>query len=83
MRKDAPKVVISVVNWNTPDATIACVRALLLQSYPNFEVVAVDNGSTDDSANRIRCALLPITILCNNSNGGFAAGHRTAVERSR
>jgi GT2 family glycosyltransferase len=78
----APKVVVSVVNWNTPDATIACVRALLRQSYPNFEVVVVDNGSTDNSANRIRSALLRITLLCNDCNAGFAAGHRIAVDHA-
>lgn len=75
-------MVVSVVNWNTPDATIACVRALLRQNYPNFEVVVIDNGSTDNSVSRIRSALLQVAIFRSDCNLGFAAGHRLSVDHA-
>ena len=46
----APLVAISVVGWNTCDATLRCLDALYASTYANYRVVLVDNASRDDSA---------------------------------
>src|SRR2546427_1307343 len=49
----APKVAILVLNWNGWADTIDCLDSLSQISYPNFALVVVDNGSTDNSVIRI------------------------------
>ena len=48
------KVAIIVLNWNGWRDTIECLESLQTVNYPDYEVIVVDNGSTDDSAERIK-----------------------------
>ncbi|MBF0557417.1 MAG: glycosyltransferase family 2 protein [Nitrospirae bacterium] len=48
-----PKVGIITLNWNNCDDTIECVESLLKQDYPTFQIFVVENGSGDDSAERL------------------------------
>jgi hypothetical protein len=45
-----PKVSIIIFNWNGLQDTLECLESVFKLDYPNFEVIVVDNGSTDDSA---------------------------------
>lgn len=78
----APLVVISVVNWNTADATLECLLALQAQSYRDYRIVVIDNASIDDSVARIRAAHPHMAILQSAVNLGFAGGHRLALEHA-
>ncbi len=49
-----PKVFIIILNWNGWEDTIECLESLYTISYPNYDVVIVDNDSQDDSLARIR-----------------------------
>jgi len=49
-----PKVAIIILNWNGWQDTIECLESVERLTYPNYEVVLVDNGSVDDSVARIR-----------------------------
>jgi hypothetical protein len=49
-----PKVFIIILNWNGWEDTIECLESLYNISYPNYDVVIVDNDSQDDSLARIR-----------------------------
>ena len=40
---------IVILNWNGPKDTIECLESLKDIDYPNYEIIAVDNGSTDDT----------------------------------
>lgn len=48
-----PKVAIIVLNWNGWRDTIECLESLQRLTYPNYQIIVVDNGSTDKSASRI------------------------------
>ncbi len=48
-----PRVSIILLNWNTWSDTIECLDSLDTISYLEYDVVIVDNGSTDDSTVRI------------------------------
>lgn len=74
----APVVVVSVVNWNTAEATLRCLHSLHDCTYPSFRIVVVDNASRDDSIDRIRRGFPSVTVLSNPDNVGFAAGHHRA-----
>ena len=49
-----PKVAIIILNWNGWKDTIECLESVFRNTYPNYQVVVVDNGSTDNSVERIK-----------------------------
>lgn len=49
-----PKVSIIVLNWNNWQDTIECLESLIRIKYNNYNVILVDNGSDDDSIEKIR-----------------------------
>ncbi len=49
-----PKVSIIVLNWNNWKDTIECLESLYRIEYKNFNIILVDNGSDDDSVEKIR-----------------------------
>ena len=70
-------VLIVILNWNGIDDTETCVASLLDQSYENYEILIIDNGSTDDSAQRLKALKNnneKIKIITNKENEGFAGG---------
>lgn len=52
--KSKPLVSIITLNWNSWQHTIECLESLLQISYPNYNVIVIDNGSTDDSMEKIK-----------------------------
>lgn len=48
------RVLIVLVNWNGWRDTLECLESLLLLEYTNFRLVVCDNGSIDDSLQRIK-----------------------------
>ena len=63
---------VVVLNWRTPDQTLAAVRALLDDGVPAGRIVIVDNGSKGESAERFRRELPGCTVLALEENLGFA-----------
>ena len=49
-----PRVSIIILNWNGWRDTIECLESLYRITYPNFDVIVVDNGSRDDSVQMIK-----------------------------
>lgn len=50
----SPKVAIIILNWNGWEDTIECLESVYQITYPNYDVVVVDNGSKDESVQKIR-----------------------------
>ncbi|MFA4640546.1 glycosyltransferase family 2 protein [Pyrococcus kukulkanii] len=49
-----PRVSIIILNWNGWKDTIECLESLYRITYPNYDVIVVDNGSKDDSIQKIK-----------------------------
>lgn len=75
----SPKVAIIILNWNGRDNTLACLDSVFKIDYPNFDVVVVDNGSTDDSVPTIRKAFLQPHLIETGKNLGYAGGNNVGI----
>lgn len=80
---EPPLLAVSVLNWNTPQATLDCLAALYSSTYENFRVIVVDNASADDSAARIAAAFPAVRLIVNAENPGYAGGHATALRQAQ
>ena len=49
-----PRVAIIILNWNSWKDTIECLESISQINYPNYNVVLVDNNSTDESIKKIK-----------------------------
>ncbi|RMH58292.1 MAG: glycosyltransferase family 2 protein [Deinococcus-Thermus bacterium] len=74
-----PTVYIIILNWNGWKDTLACLFSLEDLDYPSYEIVVVDNGSTDNSVEEIRKAYPQITLLETGRNLGFAGGNNLGI----
>jgi GT2 family glycosyltransferase len=72
-------IAVIVVNWNAGELLRACVESILRQSYPARRVIVVDNASRDGSIEFIEAGNLPVTVIRNNDNRGFAEANNQAV----
>jgi hypothetical protein len=71
---------IVIVNWCRPVDTIDCVNSLLQANIPIKHVLVIDNGSTDDSIDRISKACPGIDIQRLIDNQGFAGGYNFGID---
>lgn len=74
---------IILINWNGADDTIDCLESLD-KAHGSFMVVVADNGSTDNSLERIKQVIpelsIKVELLPLGRNWGFAAGNNKAIE---
>lgn len=80
------RVSIILVNYNGFEDTVGCVESLLQIDYSNFEIVIVDNGSSDDYRKlREEYNSSNVIVLDSGKNLGFSGGNnigiRYAIER--
>lgn len=69
-------VSVILVNFRGADDTITCVRALRETDWPQdlLEIIVVENGSGDDSRERLRAVDGLATVVVSKVNGGFTGG---------
>ncbi len=72
-----PKVSVVVASYNGGRTLTACLDSLLHLNYPNYEVVLVDDGSTDDTV-RI-AAHYPTVRAVHEPNLGLSAARNTGI----
>ena len=74
---------VLVVNWNGRALLERCLPALAAQTLDDFEVVVVDNGSTDGSAELIERLCPGAVVVRAPTNLGFARGNNLGLPRCR
>jgi len=82
MDKIYPKVSIIIVNWNGVGHLEGCLESIKNQSYKDFEVVLVDNGSKDDSIDYLQTRQPWVKLTVLEKNTGFAAGNNIGLKKS-
>lgn len=80
-----PEISIIIVNWNTKDLVVDCINSIL-DSNPkvSYEIIAVDNGSEDESVNQLKNLktkkLKSLKIIENKTNLGFAKANNQGIK---
>ena len=75
---------ILIVNWNTRDLLARCLASIYAHPpSPAFEVIVVDNASTDGSPAMVRERFPQVRLIENGENVGFARANNQAIRESR
>jgi GT2 family glycosyltransferase len=69
------RISVIVVNWNRRDLLRACLLSLARQTASSFEIIVVDNGSTDGSAEMIIQEFQSVRLIRNPENRGFCVAN--------
>lgn len=77
-----PLVSVIVLSYNRREEMRDCLRSISRQDYPNFEIVALDNGSTDGSVEMLREEFPDVKLITLDENVGACAGRNRALEKA-
>lgn len=78
-----PLVSVIILNYNGLEITDACLKAVSRTQYPNFEVILVDNASTDGSPKYFSEHYPSIRLIVNSENKGFSEGNNDGIRAAR
>ena len=72
---------VLIINWNTRELTLDCIDSIYKTAEDvTFEVLVVDNGSTDGSKEAIRERFPEVRIIENHRNLGFARACNRGID---
>ncbi len=78
----APDLSIIVISYNTREMTLACLQSVYDQTKVPFQLIVVDNASSDGSAEAIAAAFPDVTLIAETDNHGFGPAHEIALKHS-
>jgi len=75
-----PKVVVVILTWNQQADTLRCLRSFRAVAYPEFEIVIVDNGSEDGTAEAVGGEFPDVRLVVRPENEGAAQGRNRGID---
>ena len=83
-KSDAPPLIsVVIVSYQSGPTLERCLAALSAQTFADFEILLVDNASTDGAPQAAAAADPAIRFLEPGANLGFAAGNNLAAREAR
>src|SRR4030067_2886642 len=80
---DSPSVTVLVLNWNGAAVLARCLEALQAQSFRDFEVLVLDNASTDGSVGDGETRWPGIRLVRFERNLGFSPANNRGAQLAR
>ena len=82
--KARPVVSIVIVNWNVKELLLGCIESIVrtAEDIP-YEIIVVDNGSSDGSAEAVARLYPDVKLIRNLRNEGFARANNEAARRAQ
>ncbi len=80
---DMEKISIIIPSYNSETSIERCIRSAALQSYPEKEIIAVDDASTDSTPKILRKLekeIPSLRVILREKNGGVSAARNTGME---
>lgn len=78
-----PLVTIVSVNYNQPEVTCEMLASLREITYPNIEILIVDNGSPSKAPDIIKEKYPEVELILSEKNLGFAGGNNIALKQAK
>ena len=75
-------VTVVVVSYNTKALTLQCLKSVFMQNHVAYEVIVVDNASSDNSVKEIKRTFPQAAVIENKENKGFAFANNQAIHRA-
>ncbi len=75
-------VYVIILNYNGCNDTIKCIYSIKKSNYHKIKILVVDNGSQDDSVNKIKKEFPDLDIIQTGQNMGFAGGNNVGIQRA-
>ena len=82
MNADTPKISVIIPAYNSQQYIRASLESVLEQTYSDYEVIVVDDGSTDDTKGAVLAVDGPVQYIYQ-SNGGPSAARNTGIGAAR
>jgi len=73
-------VKIFILNWNGGETLIRCLESVSKIKYSNFNIIVIDNASTDNSIDNIHSQFPEVKIVALDRNYGYSKGYNKAFE---
>lgn len=80
---ESPDLSIIILNYNVKDLLLKCLESVFKNKSQNWQVIVVDNDSSDDSVEAVKKKFPQVEIIKNKSNLGFAAGNNEGVKLAK
>ena len=77
------RISVVVLNFNGKQYLHDCLSSLALQTCMDFEVIVVDNGSSDGSVEYLRGNFPWVKVVRNEENLGFAEGTNSGIREAK
>jgi GT2 family glycosyltransferase len=78
-----PLVSIITINYNQSAVTVDLLKSLRNITYPNIEIIVVDNASPSDNPDALKESFPEITLIKSPENLGFAGGNNLGIRRAK
>jgi len=78
-----PDVSVIIVNWNGAGLIRECLESISLQTYKHFEIIVVDNASSDHSVKFVRDRFPNVRLVQLPANLGFAGGNSEGLRMAK
>ncbi|HUU50463.1 MAG TPA: glycosyltransferase family 2 protein [Nitrospinota bacterium] len=78
-----PVISVVIPNWNGEDVIGDCLESLRKQTFRNFEMIVVDNGSSDSSLDLIKTKYPEVKVISLSENKGFCIAVNTGIKYSQ
>lgn len=75
-----PKIFILILTWNNPGDLRECLGHLRKITYPNFEVIVIDNASKSGTTEKVQKDFQKFTFIYNKENSGFTGGNNIGIK---
>lgn len=78
-----PEASVIIVSYNGLNEIKRCLPSLINQSYPSYEILLVDNGSSDGSPEYVEQSFPQVRVIRNHTNLGYAGGNNKGFESAK
>ena len=71
------------MNYNANQLILDCIESITKTNYENFEIIVVDNASTDNSHIKCKEKFEKIRLIENEKNLGYCEGNNVGIKNAK